>query len=291
MPESPYEVTTLLRAWRQGDPGALERLVPLVYGELMQTGASSTYVFYGHYDGQPVDPKEWATPPFEPTLRDQRLDKGGKILSLPAPGQSLNSEWRLYARAAADDKAPIMAMMAALDALRSAGIQPKANLKLVFDGEEEIGSPNLARLLTAHRDLLQADLWIICDGPERLSRRQTVVVGHSVGGIILVKVLTEHPWAREFGAIFLLAAPFAGDGGWSSDNLQFPPDLGARFPKGVPIHFYHGLEDEVVPPSHVDLYARAVPQARVHRLRGRDHQLNNDLREVARAIVSLEAGR
>jgi len=118
-----------------------------------------------------------------------------------------------------------------------------------------------------------------------------ILVGHSVGGTILVKVLTEHSPARELGAIFLIAAPFVGDGGWASDDLQFPPDLGARLPQGVPIHFYHGLEDEVAPPSHVDLYARAVPQARVHRLRGRDHQLNNDLREVADAISSLEAER
>lgn len=150
---------------------------PLVYAELLRPGASSTYIFYGHYDGQPVDSKEWATPPFEPTLRDARLDKGGKIVSIPAQSESLNPEWRLYARAAADDKAPIIAMLAGLDALKSAGIQPRANLKFVFDGEEEIGSPNLARLLGAHRNLLQANLWIICDGPEHASGRQTVVFG------------------------------------------------------------------------------------------------------------------
>ncbi len=117
-----------------------------------------------------------------------------------------------------------------------------------------------------------------------------ILVGHSVGGTILVKVLTEHPPAPEFGAIFLIAAPFIGDGGWSSDQLRFPPDLGVRLPQGVPIHFYHGLEDAVAPPAHVDLYARAVPQAHVHRLLGRDHQLNNDLREVASAILSLGYG-
>jgi predicted alpha/beta hydrolase family esterase len=118
-----------------------------------------------------------------------------------------------------------------------------------------------------------------------------ILVGHSVGGTILAKVLAEQSSAREFGAIFLIAAPFVGDGGWSADDLKFPPDLGARLPKGVPIHLYHGLEDEVAPPSHIELYVRAVPQARVHRLRGRDHQLNNDLREVAAAILSLEARR
>ena len=119
-------------------------------------------------------------------------------------------------------------------------------------------------------------------------RDGAILVGHSVGGTILVKVLAEQLSAREFGALFLIAAPFVGDDGWSADDLQFPPDLGARLPTGVPIHFFHGLADEVAPPSHVELYARAVPQARVHRLPGRDHQLNNDLREVAAAILSLE---
>jgi predicted alpha/beta hydrolase family esterase len=114
-----------------------------------------------------------------------------------------------------------------------------------------------------------------------------ILVGHSVGGTILLKVLSQRPSSPEFGAIFLIATPFVGDGGWSVDDLQFPPRLGARLPKCVPIHFYHGLGDKVVPPSHLNLYARAVPQARVHRLRGRDHQLNNDLKDVAAAILSL----
>jgi len=114
-----------------------------------------------------------------------------------------------------------------------------------------------------------------------------ILVGHSVGATILVKVLAEHVSARKFGAILLIAAPFVGDGGWSADDLHFPPDLGVRLPKGVPVHFYHGLDDEVAPPSHIDCYARAVPQARGHRLPDRDHQLNNDLREVAVTILSL----
>jgi predicted alpha/beta hydrolase family esterase len=118
-------------------------------------------------------------------------------------------------------------------------------------------------------------------------RDGAVLVGHSVGGTILVKVLAEQSSARKFGAIFLLSAPFAGDGGWSANDLQLPPDLGARLPAGVPIHLFHGLEDDVAPPAHLDLYARAVPQARVHRLPDRDHQLNNDLKEVAAVISSL----
>jgi predicted alpha/beta hydrolase family esterase len=122
-------------------------------------------------------------------------------------------------------------------------------------------------------------------------RDGAIVVGHSVGATILVKVLAEPSSARRLGAILLIAAPFIGEGGWSASDLQFPPDLGARLAQGVPIHFFHGLEDQDVPPSHIELYARAVPQARIHRLPGRDHQLNDDLSEVAAALSSLETGR
>jgi len=122
-------------------------------------------------------------------------------------------------------------------------------------------------------------------------RDGAILVGHSVGGTILLKVLTEQSPARELGAIFLIAAPFVGDGGWPAEDLRFPPDLGTHLPEAVPIYFYHGLADETAPPAHAELYARAVPQASVHRLAGRDHQLDNDLREVAAAILSLEACR
>lgn len=118
-----------------------------------------------------------------------------------------------------------------------------------------------------------------------------VLVGHSVGGTILLRLLAEDFSAATFGGVFLLSAPFVGAGGWSSTELEFPNDLAARLPKGAPIHFYQGLADETVPPLHADLYARAVPQARVHRLRGRDHQLSNDLKEVAREIQSLQPER
>ena len=117
-----------------------------------------------------------------------------------------------------------------------------------------------------------------------------ILVGHSLGGTMLINFLAEQSTGRRFGAVFLIAAPFVGDGGWSSHDLKSPRDLGARLPKDVPVHIYHGLEDETAPPSHAELYARAVPQARVYRLPGRDHQLNDDLRDVAAAIKSLDCG-
>jgi predicted alpha/beta hydrolase family esterase len=115
-----------------------------------------------------------------------------------------------------------------------------------------------------------------------------ILVGHSLGAAILIKVLVELRSVRACGAIFSIAAPFFGDGGWLVDDVQLPPDLGARLPRGIPIHFFHGLDDAEVPPSHLELYARAVPPAHIHRLRGRDHQLNDDLTEVAAVIASLE---
>lgn len=110
------------------------------------------------------------------------------------------------------------------------------------------------------------------------------VAGHSVGGTILINALAEQPPERGLEAIVLIAAPFVGEGGWPGDDFELPSDLGARLPQGVPVHVFHGLQDETTPPSHADMYARVIPQAQVHRLSGRDHQLNNDLSGVAGAI-------
>ncbi|MEU5727312.1 alpha/beta fold hydrolase [Micromonospora sp. NPDC047738] len=118
-----------------------------------------------------------------------------------------------------------------------------------------------------------------------------VVAGHSVGGTILINALAERPPEPEkLRAIVLIAAPFVGAGGWPGDEFELPHDLGARLPQGVPVHVFHGLQDETAPPSHADLYARAIPQAQLHRLPGRDHQLDNDLSEVAKTISPDDLG-
>jgi pimeloyl-ACP methyl ester carboxylesterase len=117
-----------------------------------------------------------------------------------------------------------------------------------------------------------------------------VVVGHSVGGTLLINALAERAPERKLAAIVLIAAPFVGAGGWPSDEFELPSDLGARLPQGVPVHVFHGLEDETAPPSHAQLYASAIPQAQLHLLPGRDHQLNNDLADVANVISADESG-
>jgi pimeloyl-ACP methyl ester carboxylesterase len=116
-----------------------------------------------------------------------------------------------------------------------------------------------------------------------------VVVGHSVGGTILVAALAEQRPEREPAAIVLIAAPFVGPGGWPGDEFELAGDLGARLPREAEVHLFHGLQDETAPPAHAELYDRAISQAQLHLLPGRDHQLNGDLREVARVIARLSA--
>lgn len=118
-------------------------------------------------------------------------------------------------------------------------------------------------------------------------RDGAIVVGHSVGGTILVHALSEQAPQFRLGAIVLISTPFVGEGGWSVEEFELSQELGARLPRGVPVHVFHGQEDSTVPPSHAGLYARVIPQAEVHSLSGRDHQLNNDLREIAAVIRSL----
>ncbi len=149
---------------------------PAVFGELPAPGATRTIVFYAHYDGQPVAPAEWTTPPWQPVFRDKPVEQGGRVVQLPASG-AVDPEWRLYARSTGDDKAPIIAIAAALDALKAAGIAPKSNLKFVFEGEEEAGSPHLAQIIDQYKNLLASDVWLICDGPVHQSRRPQIVFG------------------------------------------------------------------------------------------------------------------
>ncbi len=133
---------------------------PVVYGEIKTPGAKHTIVFYAHYDGQPVTPEEWESKtPFTPVTR------------------MVNGEPRIYARSASDDKAAILAQLTALDALQAAHIPLKANLRFVWEGEEEAGSTNLGAVLEKYRGELGGDVWLICDGPVDQSGRQSVVFG------------------------------------------------------------------------------------------------------------------
>lgn len=151
---------------------------PLVWGEMKVPGAKRTVLIWAHYDGQPVDPHGWKQAnPFTPILRNGRLEDGAKEVPGLKTLKTFEPDWRLYARSVADDKAPIIALCAALDALKAAAVSPTSNLRVVLDGEEESGSPSLATAIPRYRDKFAADLMFILDGPVHQSGRPTIVFG------------------------------------------------------------------------------------------------------------------
>jgi acetylornithine deacetylase/succinyl-diaminopimelate desuccinylase-like protein len=149
---------------------------PAVYGELPSPGATRTLVLYAHYDGQPLDPKQWASPPWSPVLLDRPREKGGTPIPL-LPAMRIDPEARIYARSAGDDKASIIAMLAAIDAMRDQHLEQSVNLKVFFEGEEEAGSGHLRQILEAFAPTLTGDAWLFCDGPVHPSGRQELVFG------------------------------------------------------------------------------------------------------------------
>ncbi|MCA1649249.1 MAG: M20/M25/M40 family metallo-hydrolase, partial [Acidobacteria bacterium] len=117
---------------------------PVVYGDWLGAPGAPTILFYGHYDVQPVDPLElWESPPFEATIRD------GEI----------------YARGSADDKGQVFMHFKAIEAhLKQTGKLP-VNMKIILEGEEEVGSANLDNFVKANKETLVADVVVISDSP------------------------------------------------------------------------------------------------------------------------------
>jgi len=155
----------------------LDGASPVVIGELRTEAPTATIGVYAHYDGQPVDPDRWSHPPFSAPLTSAALHRGGVVLDYPGPGDPIDPEWRIYARGASDDKTPFAALIAAVDALRSAGLSPDVDLVFLFEGEEESGSPNLDRYMRELAPRLQTDAWLLCDGPIHQSRLPQVAFG------------------------------------------------------------------------------------------------------------------
>lgn len=149
---------------------------PSVFAEYDVPGARRTMVFYAHYDGQPINQAGWIIPPFQPSIRTA-LPEARPIDWRAATGP-LDREWRIYGRGAGDDKATIWALICAFDALKASGVKPSVNIKLLYEGEEEQGSPHFADIVRQNRDLLKADALIMGDGPMHQSGRQMVAFGN-----------------------------------------------------------------------------------------------------------------
>jgi len=129
---------------------------PVVYGQWLHAPGKPTVLIYGHFDTQPVDPLElWDHPPFEPTIR----------------------EGRIYARGASDDKGNMLAPILAAEALLQSEDGLPVNLKFFFEGQEEIGSPQLPQFIARHRDLLACDLVLSADGSQLSEDQPALLVG------------------------------------------------------------------------------------------------------------------
>lgn len=130
--------------------------VPTVYGEWLGAGEAPTILVYGHFDTQPVDPLElWTDPPFSPVIRDERI----------------------FARGASDDKGNMLIPILAAEAwLKTTGSLP-INVKFLFEGEEEIGSPHVAAFVEEHRDRLACDFVVSADGGQWSEERPNLLVG------------------------------------------------------------------------------------------------------------------
>ena len=145
---------------------------PIVVGDLPARRPARTIAFYAHYDGQPADTASWNGLPWTPVLRDP----DGRERPIAGAGP-VEPEARLYARSSGDDKAPIIAMCVALDALGASGQAPTFGLRFVFEGEEEAGSPHLGEYLARYSEVLRPDAWILCDGPVHQSGRPELAFG------------------------------------------------------------------------------------------------------------------
>jgi len=156
-----------LRA-RPGSPAS-------VFAERRTPGAKRTILLYAHYDGQPVNQLGWFDPPFQPTLRTAPPTSAKVDL---AAASAIDRDWRLHGRATADDKSTIAVTLWALDALAAKGLKPAVNVKVLWEGEEEVGSPNFGTIVRANKTLLAADLLVMGDGPMHQSGRPLVSGGN-----------------------------------------------------------------------------------------------------------------
>ncbi|MGH7337681.1 MAG: M20/M25/M40 family metallo-hydrolase, partial [Myxococcota bacterium] len=202
----------------------LEGVPPVVLGRLDVPGATRTLALYAHYDGQPADASKWQSPPWTPTLLTKAREAGGVFRPFPRAGEAIDPEWRLYARSAGDDKAPLGALFPVLDALAAAQVRPTSNLVFFFEGEEEADSPHLGRFLERYRAQLDdVDAWLFLDGPVHPSRRALIAFG--VRGVIGTELTVYGPlrslhsghygnWAPVPGRLLaeLLASFYDADG-------------------------------------------------------------------------------
>ena len=180
---------------------------PLVFARLAGAAGTKTILFYIHFDGQPVVPEEWAqSSPFEPVVKRRDANGAWQAVGREALlAKPLDPELRVFARAASDDKAPIIMLLTAVDLLKASGKSPAFNLSVVLDSEEEIGSPSLAGVVASNAALFKSDALVILDGPTHPSGRPTLVFGNR--GIAQARLVVYGPRAPLHSGHFGNYAP------------------------------------------------------------------------------------
>ena len=218
---------------------------PAVYGEI-DVGRRHTILIYAHYDGQPVQTELWESDPWVPIVRSGTLEQDAQTIPFEDLPENIPGEWRVFGRSASDDKAPIVGVLAAVDALRSSGIPLSANIKFLFEGEEEAGSSHLRELVSSNAELLKADFWLFCDGPTHQTRTQLVSFG--VRGVTGVDITL-------FGAVRQLHSGHYGN--WAPNPIMMLSSLltSMRSPDGEIL--IEGFADAVPPPTDDALAAIA----------------------------------
>jgi len=154
--------------------------------------AGKTVLIYLQIDGQPVNSVQWQQEsPWKPTLKEK--DKTGvwNAISYERLQETVNPDWRIFARSTSDAKGPAMAFLASLDALKELKTEPNYNIKVILDFEEELGSPNLPAAVTKYKNELAADMLIIYDGPRHVSNQPTLSFG--ARGICEITLTTFGP--------------------------------------------------------------------------------------------------
>jgi acetylornithine deacetylase/succinyl-diaminopimelate desuccinylase-like protein len=143
---------------------------PVVYGDWLHAEGKPTILIYGHFDTQPVDPLElWDHPPFEPIIVDERI----------------------YARGATDDKGNMLIPLLVTEALLKTEESLPVNLKFLFEGQEEIGSPQLPEFIAANTDLLSCDLILSSDGGQWDEHQPVLILG--TRGVAAISLDVEGP--------------------------------------------------------------------------------------------------
>ena len=211
----------LLLPQSEGETPSLH--VPVVYGELKGQEGATTVLLYGHYDVQPADPlEEWETPPFEPTVKGDRI----------------------YCRGAQDDKGQFFAFLCGLRECLSSSVSSPLNIKILLDGQEESGSVGLFKLLEdkEFRKRLAADVMLVCDTSAAADLRPAIVAG--LRGVnhftVTLTAANRDLHSGEYGGI----APNAAQG---------MAELMASLHNADGSIAVSGFRDGIEPPTHEEL--------------------------------------